>query len=369
MAVDQTIRFAAVEDLFLDPMNPRLGRNNTGGTVKQDKILKLMSDWKLDELAVSFLENGGFWTQEALIVVQERLYGATRLTVVEGNRRLAALILLQRCYKKELSDKKWLEISRLRKPPAGLFTKVPYLLAENREDVESFIGFRHVTGIEEWRPAEKAEYITKLIDKGFDYKQVMRKIGSKANAVRQNYISYKLLLEIEKSADIPEENFQDRFSVMYLSLRTEGVQTFLNVDVSAEPHAVRGEIPKIHKESLKDFALWMFGDEDRAPLFKDSRQVDNFGRILQSKDAIAYLKRSENPSFEVALRTAGGDEPEVVRLVDRASDGIELALTRAHHYTKSKKLQLAVERFLRDANQLGDLFPTVKAKIAQDDEA
>ncbi len=96
--------------------------------------------------------------------------------------------------------------------PKDLFKRVPYLLVDSREDIEAFLGFRHVTGIEEWRPAEKAEYIAKLIDKGNDYKTVMRMIGSKTQSVRQNYISYRLLLQIEEAADIPEENFEDRFS-------------------------------------------------------------------------------------------------------------------------------------------------------------
>ena len=51
-----------------------------------------MRNWVLDELAGSYLENG-FWQHEALLVVKEELCGKERLVVVEGNRRLAALIV------------------------------------------------------------------------------------------------------------------------------------------------------------------------------------------------------------------------------------------------------------------------------------
>jgi transposase-like protein len=364
MPVDQQLRFASLDDLSLDPRNPRLGRNNTGPNVKQSKVLEAMADWKLDELAVSFLENGGFWVQEALIAVKEKLYGEDHLVVVEGNRRLAALIKLKEALKGKDLDKKWSEIVKDAKPNSNLFKKIPYLLADSRKDVEAFLGFRHVTGIEQWRPAEKAEYIAKLVDGGATYQEVRRKIGTHANTVRQNYISYKLLLEVEKHADIPGKNFEDRFSVMYLSLRTEGVQKYLHIDVVAEPQAVRRELPKVHKKALVNFALWMFGDEQKPPLFTDSREVDNFGRILENKDAVAYLESSDKPSFEVALRTAGGDEPEIIEYVDNASNNIELALTRAHHYPKSKKLQASVERLLRDCHQVGELFPGVRDKVA-----
>ena len=103
--------------------------------------------------------------------------------------------------------------------------------------------------------------------------------------------------------------------------------------------------------------MWLFGDANRSPLFSDSRQVDNFGRILQSKDALEYLERTSRPNFEVAHRLAGGDEPEIIRLIEEAADNIELALTRAHLYKKSTKLRDAVRRLESDAKQLLTIFP------------
>jgi hypothetical protein len=368
MAVSKELKFAELDELNLDPQNPRLGRHNSGPDVSQDQLLELMAGWKLDELAVSFLESGGFWTQEALIVTKEKLYGISQLVVLEGNRRLAALINLRKAVQGKHRDRKWQDIVKGAEIPKNLFTRIPYYLTDDREDIEGFVGFRHVTGIEEWRPAEKAEFISRLIDKGMDYAEVRRKIGSKTQTVRQNYISYRLLLQIEQHVDIPNENFEERFSVLYLSLRTEGVRKYLDVDIQADPSEVRRRIPKIHKKALANFALWLFGDEQKSPLFTDSRLVDSFGQILESEDAREYLERSENPSFEVAHKTAGGDEPELIKLVQKAADNIELALTRAHHYRKSKRLHEAAERLAKDTRQLLELFPDIKHKICTDAE-
>ena len=364
MAIATKPDYAKLDELYLDPLNPRLGRSNTGPNVKQETILKLMEDWKLDELAVSFLESGGFWVQEALLVIEQPLYGKVRKVVLEGNRRLAALNYLRDAFAGKAASRKWKDMVEGVKPPPQLFEEIPFLLVDHRKDIEAFLGFRHVTGIEEWRPAEKAAYIAKLIDGGeMSYETVMRKIGSKTTVVRQNYIAHRLLLEIDKATDIPQEKFEDRFSVMYLSLRTEGVQKFLHIDILAEPSKVKREIPKVHRESLKNFALWMFGDKDQDPLFTDSRRVDLFGHVLQSKEAREYLERTDSPTFDVALRIAGGDELEVAKLIEKAADNIELALTRAHHYRDSEKLQTAIDRFALDARQLLDLFPKAKSKI------
>ena len=75
MAISRELQFASLDELNLDPMNPRLGRNNTGREVPQAKVLDLMRDFTLDEIARSYVESGCFWTQEALLVTKEELYG------------------------------------------------------------------------------------------------------------------------------------------------------------------------------------------------------------------------------------------------------------------------------------------------------
>jgi hypothetical protein len=365
MAVNTEIRYATLDDLFLDPMNPRLGRNNTGQDIGQDDVLNLMQDWNLDELGVSFLESG-FWPQEAVLVVEEKLYGHKCLVVVEGNRRIAALILLRRAIDGKPISQKWSQIVHNRQVPPRLFEKIPYILVDSRKDVEAFLGFRHVTGIEQWRPAEKAEYIAKLIDeRGLTYEQVMRKIGSRTNTVRQNYISYRLFLQMEGHHDISIKSVENEFSVLFLSLRTSGVQHYLRIDMMAAPAKAKKPVPASRVKALVNYAKWLFGDKETPPLFTDSRLVDNFGKILESNDAVYYLERTGKPNFEVAYRIAGGDEPELINLIEQAADNIELALSTVHLYKKSKKLQKSVERLGSDALQLLAIFPQIHDQIKQ----
>ena len=358
MAIATNLDFAKLDDLCLDPLNPRLGRNNTGRDVSQGKVLDLMKDWTLDELAVSFLDSGGFWTQEALLVTREKLYGKERLVVIEGNRRLAALMYLRSAYDGKPASTKWEEIAKSAPRNPQLFKKIPYILVDARKDIEAFLGFRHVTGIAEWKPTEKAEFIARMIEGGMSYAQVMRKIGSKTATVRQNYGAYCLLQQIEKSVpDFPIEKTEERFSVMYLSLRTEGVQQYLGLKLQAEPKDVEKSVAAAPKSRLSHYAQWVFGDSKKPPLFTDSRRTDDFGRILERKEGREYLERTPDPNFDYAFRIAGGAEEEIVKLVNQAADNIELALTRAHLHRKSTELQNAAERLGTDCKQLLGLFP------------
>lgn len=355
--IHDKIEYTTIDDLYLDPLNPRLGRENTGEGVAQSRVMELMQDWTLEELGTSFLESG-YWPHEALLVVKEQLYGKTRLVVVEGNRRLAALKMLKNAVAGDSKETKWKELVKTAKPKANLFKSVPFLLADTREDVDSFLGFRHVTGIKEWHPAEKAEFIAKLIDKShLTYEDVKRKIGSKTPTVRQNYIAYRLLKQMEDYGEnIEIEEVEKKFSVLYLSLRTSGVQKYLHIDIKAPPNAAKRPVPIKHKKALINFARWLFGATDSAPLFTDSRNVDKFGEILESEKAVEYLERSPKPNFDFALSLAGGDEPEIIRLIETASDSIEQALARVHLFKGSKDIERVIKRLRLDAEELFSKF-------------
>lgn len=362
MSTAPRIDYLHIDQLFLDPTNPRLGRNVASPELSQEKVIDAMKDWTLDELAVSFLESG-FWPQEALIVVKESLYGEECHVVVEGNRRLAALKLLSQAIKGEIESKKWNEIIDGKTLPPDFFNSIPYIQVHSRKEVSAYLGFRHVTGIKEWNPAEKAQYISKLIDEGLSYDDVRRKIGSKTPTVRQNYIAYKLLRQMEQQNGISIDKVENKFSVLYLSLRTPGAQQYLRIDIQAPPERASTPVPKEHTDNLVKFSLWLFGDEKRPPLFTDSRYVDQFGKILESEDAVNYLERTDDPRWEIAYRKAGVGEQDLIVYIEGASDNIQQALTEVHLFKKSEKVRKVVSRLGKDVAALLAMFPDIRSEV------
>ena len=152
MPLSHTIEFVTLEGLSLDPRNPRLGLARIEPLVTQERVLELMRGWNLEELAVSFLESG-FWPQEAVIVVEEQLYGQPdTLVVVEGNRRIAALKYLKQALAGSPRSRTWRSLVEGATLNSELFERTPYILADSRADVIAYLGFRHVTGIKQWGP-------------------------------------------------------------------------------------------------------------------------------------------------------------------------------------------------------------------------
>ena len=360
MSISTKLQYATLDDLYLDAKNPRLGRHQTNANLSQEEILEMMSAWVLDELAISYLESG-FWTHEALLVVKEPLDGEQRLVVVEGNRRLAALIYLRKAINGEKVSKKWSLLVEGRKVEEKLFNEIPYIQIDSRQEIEAFLAFHHdATGIKQWSPEQKAQYIAKLIDeRGMSYEDVKRKIGSKATStIQRYYLSQRLLLQMETCLeDFSFEDAGGRFSILYLSLRMLSVQKYLGIDISADPKAVQTPVSKTYLGSLANFARWLFGSQQHPPLFNDSRYLDNFGKILENPEAVRYLENSKTPNFDYALQLAGGNESEIISLINSAGDNIVIALSHIHHYKDSPEMQRAVKRLAVDFKELLNRSP------------
>ena len=175
MSVNPNIEWIEIDELNLDARNPRLGRHFIAANSSQKKILREIEEWSLGELAVSFLESG-FWTQEPPVVVEEE----GRLVIIEGNRRLATLKLMALAKQGMPVSKRWTDlIKNVSKRKLADLSKVPCVRADSRKDVQAYLGFRHVSGIKQWEPTEKAQFIAQLVeDEKLTYEQVMRRIGS-----------------------------------------------------------------------------------------------------------------------------------------------------------------------------------------------
>ena len=299
-----------------------------------------MRDWSLEELATSFLESG-FWTHEAVLCVEEEIDGQERLVVVEGNRRVAALMCLQRTFDGVETSRKWRELVENVSRPTELFENVPYILVDSRKDIDAFLGFRHVTGIKEWAPPQKAEFVAKLIEEdNLSYREVMRKIGSRTDTVQRNYIAFCILRQMEDIEELDTKGVENRFSVLFLSLRNKAVQHFLGVEstFSVAPQNVAPPIDNDHINHLREFAKWLFGHNDTPAVVKDSRNIDRFARVLASETGLEYMRSVRRPDLDHAFVISGGDKEEVHELLVSATYNLRQALSTIYLYKGDERI-------------------------------
>jgi len=90
------------------------------------------------------------------------------------------------------------------------------IVCANREaaDVLAYIGYRHVSGVLEWPPIEKAAFIAHLITVGkWSYERIAQQLGSKPAYVERHFVAYRVVLQAEASDLTGAQNMRGSFGV------------------------------------------------------------------------------------------------------------------------------------------------------------
>ncbi len=295
----------AIDELFLDPINPRL-MDADFSIGDQDKILnRLWAEFNVAEIVDSIIASNGFWKHEPLVAVEER----GKLIVIEGNRRLAAVKLLSSAERQRAAGASGIpEISTELRDD---LQRVPVIL-RTRRGVWDFIGYKHVKGPQEWDSIAKAEYIARIHE---EYKiplaQIAKAIGDRNATVDRLYHGLKVLRQAEQAGLFdPENRFYQKkgfaYSHLWTGLGYEGIREFLGIKDSAKDE--RKPVRKEKIKALGEFLLWLYGSnkENIQPLVQTQnphlRQLDE---ALRSPRGIAALRR--NFSLQSAVDAARGD--------------------------------------------------------------
>jgi hypothetical protein len=163
-------------------------------------------------------------------------------------------------------------------------------------------------------------------------------------------------MEVMEGIDVGK--IEEKFSVLFLSLARSEVRNFLGLEraFSVEPKDVGRPVDEDHQDNLRDFARWLFGDEENAPVVSDSRQVDRFAKILASEEGLAYLRTVKRPSLDKAFVIAGGDQADLYELMTTAAYSVEESLSSIHHFASDERLIKIVERLSANVKQLNKIF-------------
>jgi hypothetical protein len=284
-------RLIRVEDLLFDPNNPRLPKGKEG--LNQTQLVEFYyHNAAVQELVDSMLENG-FFPHEPLIASEADADG--KFTVWEGNRRLAALKIINQ---EECA-------SGLPDPNIGLeitpdLSSVPVVIVQDYEEVRRFIGFRHISGLKTWPAEAKARFVLEEVEKaiteGHDqpFKYVGKAIGSNSVGVRSYYLAAKTLEIAEDSGANTAEIRTNRFAVWQRLWNSSGFREYVNLANSESFEELNSSIRNTIGSRLKEAV----GDLSTAPngnsLIKDSRDLDRYGKVLSNALAREVLRETND---------------------------------------------------------------------------
>lgn len=284
----------AVAKLKLDPANPRLPKKIQEDRLGQEDLVDHYYEYAvINELVDSMLTNG-FFQHEALIASQETDSDGRHI-VWEGNRRLAALKIINR----EDCPENIPEPLLLHASSFDL-SQVPVVFVESYEDVRKFIGYRHISGLKTWPAEAKARFVTEAVKNAIEagigdaFKTVGKEIGSNASGVR-GYVLAELTLRAAEDAGADTSIIRrDRFGVWQRLWNSSGLRSFLEFPETKGSDELLGAISDTDGEKLKVVANDLQRKVGARFLVPDSRDLDRYGKVLANDLANKIFRETDD---------------------------------------------------------------------------
>jgi hypothetical protein len=189
-----------LSSIYLDPNNPRfLGpdsklvrtRDIDKESVQERVRQRLIRAFKIEELRLSIEDNGYLPLDH--VVVKEFKPG--RYVVLEGNRRICAAKLI---------DKYRDDGTAVPDDVMRSLIRIPCLIYKGRERDAAWIlqGIRHLSGVLDWPPYNKAKLFVEQIEKeGLSYVELGRKFATPPTSVRVWTFSYYAFKQAQESPE------------------------------------------------------------------------------------------------------------------------------------------------------------------------
>jgi hypothetical protein len=279
--------FIKTRDLHFDRLNPRLAEYGITPATTDDEILKIL--WEAMDVRelVQSISASGYFPHEPIIVVQE----AGKYVVIEGNRRLAAVMVL--LSPNLAKDNGW-EVPKLSVDKLRDLRELPAIISDRR-DSWRYLGFKHVNGPAKWSSYAKAAYIAEVHrDYEVSLADIANQIGDRHNTVQRLYRGLMVLEQAERAKVYDrEDRFRQRlaFSHLYTGLDYEGIGSYLNI--APKEMETLEPVPKNKLKELGELCVWLYGSkrEKQVPVVEsqnpDLRQLN---AVVANRESLAALR-------------------------------------------------------------------------------
>jgi hypothetical protein len=328
--VEGELRELRLDELRPDHSNPRFPPGRQRSFDGDDEAVLRFIDREYDafQVADSIMRHGYFEVEPIIVMPAEPGDG---YTVLEGNRRLAALKGLESFQRRaNYPDRRWRQVTGDITPRK---TYTAYVVTD-RSIVAPVLGFRHITGIAPWEPYAQARYIAQLVDDEVEpltLDEVTELLGRRSTEVRSAYRNYAIVdqaLELE----VPDlERVTQNFGVW---TRAMGNPTLRDYIGAPDPRDVEPEywaFDQKAKPQLMHLISWLFGGPrdkrgqlSSRPVIGESREITRLGRVMATEAGLQALEAGQD--LESAERATEDSTAFFEESLEEARDALAEAL-------------------------------------------
>ncbi len=302
--------------LEFDRYNPRLVQiKGLEHASDEDIIQALVREADISELIGSIVANK-YMDIEPMIVTQTGTKKDRNYRVLEGNRRLAAIRLLQnptlaRECKISLPNEIPEEVSES-------LEEVQVYLASEENEARTFIGFKHINGPHRWNSYAKARFLTKWyleeIEDGITIESIARQLGDENQTVR-SLIGGMLVLQQAEEKELFQ--IQDRtksgpfgFSHLYTAIGRIEYRDFLGLEKDWNVRPKQHPVEEEKEPGLQEVLRYIYGsktENSQSVIESQNPNLKELGEVLSKPVALAILRTTHSlqSAYEEVLPASG----------------------------------------------------------------
>jgi hypothetical protein len=284
-----------IADLLLWDCNPRMLRPLNGQS--QLVIAQAMND-EFDPIEVGNSVAATGWDATSVLSVTDEGMPAGKYLVVEGNRRLTALLALtDPNIRSNLSNAEdWAKAASQASEKDRLPASVPCVVYSTLKEAKLQLGPRHFLGIKQWEPYQKDRFILENIDAGDPIVEVSASFGFDVVEVRKSVLVFRVFEALARSSygRLLERNYGNlrELILKYGAIRAHMMlpegrtvdESFTGFDENSAP-------------AIAEILTWVFGtspdkseDVDDGRKVMETREYRILNRIVQSVRGLEALK-------------------------------------------------------------------------------
>lgn len=360
-----------LDKLLLDKDNPRFGFQV--GSASQAEVLdRIVEKFGVEDVLSSLAVNG-YFAAEPLVCRQ--MEDGDRVIVAEGNRRLAACLILiedKRATNQIIRTKQyrpiWEKHGQKKIDPLPVILFEPH---EQEQEILSYLGVRHIASAQPWDSYAKAAWVARIVEQdGISVADVATMIGDQHRTVLRLLEGYYFVNQlIDEGYFRPEDSIRRGrgsvteypFSWIYTILGYTTVRRFLGLSEDEGPRPV--PIPAERLAKAKVLTQAMFGDRSKgqAAAINDSRQIGDLAKVVADDEKLRLLEQGKSLD-EIQRVTQPLDESLTLGLGEVRDIQSDL-VTRIVEYgleqpvaerfvspaTRNRKLSTQLERLIQES--------------------
>lgn len=345
----------SISSLQLDLNNPRIKYG--GETLNQTQIMKfLISKEKIYDLAKKISEEGYFVGEEPIICIEKN-----KKVVLEGNRRTAALKLLQDPKKYLSSAKANILLQNISKNNFPVDKKLKCHIAPNRLLANPIIYERHNgDSLKKWKTGNQYAFVAEMYyDSGLSIDHICDVLNENRAHILKPLKAYNLFYEgkviLEKEENITIDISEFDFTNLERFYSYEPARKFLGIEFNNENGELLIKIPheEYEKRLLEVFKIII----DAERFSRDFNKDDDKEKFIQ--------KLTENSLFDFSVLEQNSRGSKTSQKKTDLEVEKSKITTRRQRKSKSKifenRIIAANNEIIFDNDKLDSLFSELKS--------